>query len=466
MLMLNIGLLAMLQAAPDSLVSFDGRRAPAEQVVVPADYAVTFLRLPGASATPSSPIVFLMGGPGVPATIIGRIPPYFTLFNDLRRSADVILLDQRGVGRSTPTVDCRPVNPPSASFLASLDDLRQALVSAYAPCVAGWRARGQPAESIGVRQVAEDIERIRIHLGVPTVSLLGFSYGSRIALEYALRYPGHVDRIVLQGVLGFEHGVRLPTTLDSLLDRVSEAAKRDATASGLVGDLRASMAGVLQQLDRSSVSVPVASGADTVWIPVGGGGFRALVSTGLASPRLPALLATLEKGDTRVLAQMVGSMYRDLASGGGSMFGRAIYCSATPSAERANLARRLAGRTLLGETFDNIPPSAAFCRDIGINPVPAATAPARLGGTALLIEGTLDDRTPLGNARETARLFNNASVVMVENGGHELLPADDVRGVVTEFFSSGRVPVARLRLPVPRYETIEEAVRPPRRPGQ
>src|SRR5512134_551755 len=82
---------------PDTLVAFDGRRVPAERVTLTrvdgagpdtVSLGVTYLRLPATTASPGSPIVFLMGGPGVPASVIGRVPPYFTLFDRLRGAAD------------------------------------------------------------------------------------------------------------------------------------------------------------------------------------------------------------------------------------------------------------------------------------------------------------------------------------------------------------------------------------------
>jgi pimeloyl-ACP methyl ester carboxylesterase len=166
----------------------------------------------------------------------------------------------------------------------------------------------------------------------------------------------------------------------------------------------------------------------------------------------------------RVLAAMAGGIYFDLASGGGSLFGRAVYCSAPGPEAREHQARRQASESVLGEVFDNVPTSPAFCRNIGIRPSPRAAPPERaLAQTALLITGTLDDRTAPGNAEWARRYFTEATAVVVENGGHELLPVEPVQALVVEFLASGRVTTERLTLPAPRFATIEEALRPPRR---
>ena len=109
---------ALAQAAdpvvePFVLRGFDGVETPAEliRLTVPANRAdsgagtidLAFVRLPATGGRPGSPIVFLAGGPGVPGIVMGQVPPYRALFERLRSVADVILLDQRGTGRSTPT---------------------------------------------------------------------------------------------------------------------------------------------------------------------------------------------------------------------------------------------------------------------------------------------------------------------------------------------------------------------------
>jgi hypothetical protein len=46
---------------------------------------------------PGRSIVFLMGGPGMPGSVMAPIPPYFTLFQRLREIGDVVIPDQRGI---------------------------------------------------------------------------------------------------------------------------------------------------------------------------------------------------------------------------------------------------------------------------------------------------------------------------------------------------------------------------------
>lgn len=461
------------QVAADELVAFDGRRQDVERTMltivqrVPdgggtVKVEIGYLRLPARQPTNRSPIVFLMGGPGVPATVIGRIPPYWSLFNRLRDVADVILLDQRGVGISRPLIDCPAGTPPPRDFLASNAKLREALRATYAPCVDKWRREGFPPELFRVSEIAADVDAVRRQLEVPRVSLLGFSYGTRLALEYVRRFPEHVDQVALQGTIGFDDATRLPTELDAVLARVSTAAAQDPVARSLVPDLQTGVRELFQRLEREPVQLEVASeSGEPLRLVVGSEGMRAIVAGRLADPALPAMVASVRGGDTRILSSRATGIYRDLAAGGGSLFGRAVYCSAPASEPRQREALALAANSIVGEVFDNIPATPEFCRDIGITPGRPAEPPEHpVDRPALFITGTLDDRAPVANAERARRYFTKPMVATVEPGGHELLPLDAVADLVVEFFTANRVARERVAIAAPRFLTVEEALKP------
>ena len=100
------------------------------------------------------PVVLLHGGPG------GGTNPVMRRYHD-PRIYRIILFDQRGCGRSTPH--------------ASLEENTT------------W-------------DLVEDMERLRIHLGVQRWQVFGGSWGSTLALAYAETYPDRVMELVLRGI--------------------------------------------------------------------------------------------------------------------------------------------------------------------------------------------------------------------------------------------------------------------------
>lgn len=100
------------------------------------------------------PCVILHGGPG------GAINPTMRRFFDPTKWR-MALFDQRGCGRSRPN--------------ASLEDNTT------------WA-------------LIDDIERLREHLGVEKWCVFGGSWGSTLALAYAIRHPERVESLVLRGI--------------------------------------------------------------------------------------------------------------------------------------------------------------------------------------------------------------------------------------------------------------------------
>ena len=100
------------------------------------------------------PVLFLHGGPGA-----GCSPAHRRMFDPRKYRA--ILFDQRGCGRSHP----------------------------YASIT-----------NNSTHDLVEDIEALRQHLGIDKMVLFGGSWGSTLALCYAIAYPQHCASFILRGI--------------------------------------------------------------------------------------------------------------------------------------------------------------------------------------------------------------------------------------------------------------------------
>lgn len=100
------------------------------------------------------PVLFLHGGPGSACDASSRRFYNPEIFR-------IITFDQRGCGRSTPHAELRQNDTTS---------------------------------------LIEDMEAIRVFLGIDQWVLFGGSWGSTLALLYAQAYPGHVLAMVLRGI--------------------------------------------------------------------------------------------------------------------------------------------------------------------------------------------------------------------------------------------------------------------------
>ena len=461
-----------LKLESHTLRAFDGRTRSVElgRLSVPGDRAKTssrievgFYRYRSKTEKPGSPIVFLMGGPGIAGTLMAQVPPYFTLFDRLSERTDVIVLDQRGLGTGSPRLDCPPpAVPPSADLLLDNKRFLGAFQTLTSACAGYWRDRDVELGAYSVQAVAEDLEDLRVALGAEQLDLLAFSYGTRIGLEFIRRHPRSVHRAVLQGTNGPDHAVKLPADFEALFGRVAELAAEQAEAKRLSQDLKGAFQATLRMLEQKPLMAPVRNRTgQTVQIQVGKQGFASLVALKLGDNRLPALITLVQDGEVSVLAPLVQAFYQDLEAGGTSLMGRLLVCSAPASPSRAELAQRQATNSPFGELIDNLVQAESFCRAIGAPPpAPGALAPIRGTIPTLFITGTLDDRTPVRNAEEIRQSFPTSVHLVVENGGHELLSVDGVQEVVADFFAGRDVSKSRLALPKPVFESPEEAAKP------
>jgi pimeloyl-ACP methyl ester carboxylesterase len=179
-------------------------------------------------------VTFLDGGPGGAAT--EDFPAVASAFAPLRERHDVLLVDQRGTGGSQP-LDCPGQQEQENGNTSS--DTNADLIG---HCLQTVQANADPklyTTSIAV----QDLEAVRQALGAPQLNLIGVSYGTRVAQQYAVRYPSAVRSVVLDSavpnelILGSDFGRSLDQSLRSLF----ALCTADATCQQRFGDSYATL---------------------------------------------------------------------------------------------------------------------------------------------------------------------------------------------------------------------------------
>lgn len=82
----------------------------------------------------------------------------------------------------------------------------------------------------------------------------------------------------------------------------------------------------------------------------------------------------------------------------------------------------------------------------------------------LFINGELDDRTPVQLAESARKGFPHSRLVVVRNGGHELLPGKAVQKLVADFFAGADSEEVEVALAPRVFATIDESAHPPSHP--
>ncbi|HEV2801707.1 MAG TPA: alpha/beta fold hydrolase [Pyrinomonadaceae bacterium] len=449
--------------------TFDGKELPAElgKVWVRENrngnsnrlIQLTFVRLKSTSASPGAPIIFLAGGPGAPGVGMGRVPVYFRLFDRLREVSDIVLLDQRGLGMSSPSLQC-PATPVPTNVFESSDRWLRTLTDKSRSCAAYWRAKGVEVAAYTNDASADDLDDLRQALGAERISLIGHSYGTVLAQAAVRRHGARLDRVVFASTEGQDHLINLPSVWDTLIKKLSYFAVEDARVNKLVPDLDALYRRVLFRLEQNPVTLTVndAQNKRPVQIRVGKIGLQWLVRHSMSDARnyawLPALLYTIERGDFSLLTRHIEPLYNDFQ--GRSPMANAVDCSVGWSAERLARAHRETPEALFSNV--NLQWTTEICKAVSVPEGGTALQP-RLWSTlpALFISGTLDTNTPPFQAEEVRWGFPNSSHLIVENGGHETLPSSEVQSVVVDFFKGQNVKGRTVSFERPRFLSVEEA---------
>ena len=156
---------------------------------------IAYARIRAARPGAADATLLLGGGPGEkilrslgPVSRPGGLGPL------LARTRDLILIDQRGVGRSTPALECPIGGVPRGETLAGL----------FVQCAARLRAAGNDLSAYNTLNDVRDLDQVRQALGYPQLNLFGSSYGARLALEALRGEPPWIRSVVLSSAIPAE----------------------------------------------------------------------------------------------------------------------------------------------------------------------------------------------------------------------------------------------------------------------
>jgi len=400
-----------------------------------ATLELRFVRLAG--APDGVPLVFLTGGPGLSGirSGAGRL---FPMFDALRAHGDVILLDQRACV-ADEMVSREPETDLDPHRLLTREDYLRGIRKSVGRGVDELAAKGITTGALNTNESADDVAMlVRALYGDDAVaSLLGWSYGSHLAMAVIKRHESLVARAVLAAPEGPDHTLKRPQLVQAHLERLSQHASVDlaGTLSDVLHGLESSPAMFVlgsNDPDVDLMQAPSYLGRfDLEWI------VSELISDTRALSKLPAWLARMRDKNFHVVGQERLMRGAWLALRDELPFSVARYCmdcASGASAERRAMIEREARETVLGSTIDfPLPDICAVvgCPDLG----DGFRAPLQSDVPTLFITGTLDCRTPVENVADLAPGLCNHSHLIVDDAGHgDLLLPGGVHAAIVRFF--------------------------------
>jgi len=433
-----LGEIAFTPCSLSSPLSRDSLEAQCASFQVPEDRAnpdkrrialnIAWLQATDNGEKMPDPVFFLAGGPGQAA--VETYPGMDPVFKEVRKRRDVILVDQRGTGKSN-LLSCKAPDDED-----SFDASPEAMQAQAARCVEALSRKADLRHYTTTDAVA-DLDAVRQAIGAAQINLVGVSYGTRVAQQYAMRHPAATRSIVLDSVVPntLQLGNIFARNLDDALALQFGLCTKDPACSGKLGDPRAELDALLAKLRAAPVEVEYRDASSgetkqgTLRAETVAGLVRMYAYMPLASALLPKLIHEANAGrygNLMALAQMMTGDMQDAMAIGMQM---SVVCS--EDAE-SMVAREEDEDTVLG----NLLPQgmAAMCKVWPKGTVPADFHQALATDVpALVLEGEFDPVTPPRYGEEVAKSLPNGRLFVLKGQGHSVLGAGCMPRLFAQF---------------------------------
>jgi pimeloyl-ACP methyl ester carboxylesterase len=264
-------------------------------------------------------LVINYGGPGDPGTESLRLGAS-SVPAEIRQRFDLVSFDPRGTGASRP-ISCvddatydrvlaQDPTPDTPDQLLTFYNGTNGPVDLVQACI---NKQGAWLAQVGTRNTARDLEALRVAIGEPKLTFLGYSYGTVIGAVYAQLYPDRVRAMVLDGAVNLsdsasselhDNAVGFEQALDAF---VADCAAHTSCPFHQRGNSRAALEQLRQRFE-SGRQLPVGDGRQA-----GATLFYLALASGLYDrsngwPFLAKALAGAERGSGSGLASLADAL--------------------------------------------------------------------------------------------------------------------------------------------------------------
>ena len=439
-------------------------------------------------------IVATEGGPGYPTT--GSRSSYLALFAPFRDNHDLLLMDNRGTGKSQ-AIDCDPLQTSAFLFLQGV-----------ALCGSDL---ARTSDLYGSGLAADDLAAVLDALGIRQIDLYGDSYGTFFSQTFAGRHPDRLRAVVLDSAYPVENlSPWYPEAAPAMRHAFESVCQQSLSCRNLPGDSLKRIEALLNQLrahpfsgqahDGDGRAVTVVANPTSLALLVFGNSTGPVVYRELDA----AARFYLEQGDSAPLLRLFAENplvsqsglppYDPTAYSAGLFV--AVSCSDYPqvydmtSPPRDRISQRNASFAVEEKNapgvyapftideFNSIPLDYSVLDTCVLWPVPSILHPPGqpvppgamfTAAPVLVLSGTLDSLTPARQGEEAAALFPNAQHILVANSFHvtALDEQDDCASVIVRRFvrdldpgdtsCAGRIAEVRT---VPRFAEVAAELDP------
>lgn len=420
---------------PDYAEFCDRDGVTCDELTVPSDWddptadelTVRYAVL-AADAPDGTALTLINGGPSNSSIDAFGMMMEGGLGDAVRAHHDVVLVDQRGIPHSEPSLACPELQDTyEALFAQDLPFLarEQARVDALVACRDRLSADGVDLNDYTSPQAARDLAAVLAHLGYDQYGIWGVSYGTLLA-QHVLRVdPDHVSALVLDSVAPIDVNIlqEAPRSASLAWDAIDQACRDDAKCAGKYPDVKGALQGAIAAHEADPValtSVNPYDGTDYTWTLDGDA--LALIAVGAPMMGVPAYLPwytyDVAGGNTdRIARDGVTDLWYDPTSV--DLWTYTFRCSEQASLDPAAPASADTWPEMdhaFRPVLEQIPPA---CNALGLVALPEDVHdPVGSEVPTLMFSGQADPVTPPWMAAHLAETLPNSTIVSLPLTGH------------------------------------------------
>ena len=389
--------------------------------------AVATIRSQSESPEPD-PVIYLHGGPG--GIALEFADDFASLFQEILESRDVILLDQRGNGYSTPKLSCPEIDEATRAGLkenASSSQMQNKVISSFISCRDRLTDENIELEAYNLKENLADINDLRKALNIAQWNLYGVSYGSLVAQGLMSKYPKGIRSVTLDSVVHPDENVanvEEAKALDHNLSSLFARCESQSSCSTRYPILETRFWDEVDHLEESPQDIRLVSEEFEIDHDVSFEGKDLLSYAQLklefsSSQNIPYRMDRAIKG---FYSDVLKEMHDDLKDSSAS-FGTTLSTLCTQytfnGIETLTVDPLSVNQTIIDSVIDSYNSTLLLCNTWNTNKAYKINVSISANNIpTLVLAGEFDVRTPSADAETVSQLLNIAYFVEIPDAGH------------------------------------------------
>jgi len=395
---------------------------------------LSIVKLPSTSPKPEADaFTLIQGGPG--GSSIDMAISYRQALEFIRSKRDIIIVDQRGTGRSNKLACSQPEETPTNSFD------REQTIALTQQCISELKEHDLRYYTTSI--AVQDLEAVRQAAGYDQLTVYGVSYGTRVAQHYLRRFPEQTRAIIIDGVVDIGlnlAGAEIARRSQDAFDAMALRCKNTAICAEQFGDIDQKFKELRVRLKNQPVEIefPHPSTGNPVTHTVSEvdllAAVRFLPYATETMALLPMLIARAHEGDYTPLAAQGINTIETLSDEFATGMHNSVVCAEDAPFVEAGAASKTANTYFGSDMMDAI---AATCEvwpkgviDDDFTEIFDSDKPV------MILSGETDPITPPANGQRADNMFSNSKHLVVPSHGHGVVARGCVPYLLRDFIES------------------------------